>query len=93
MLLKSKDVNNEELFHRLSTMETANIALTSILKMKKKFVEIITPYIDEDIPETVQQKALLIKRHEKDLLSKISEISQEMSVNAPRLSKALNEIR
>lgn len=91
--MRSKVENNEELYHRLSTMETANIALTSILKMKKKFVEIITPYIDEEIPETVQQKALMIKKHEKDLLTKINEISQEISTNAPRLSKALNEIR
>ena len=91
--MRSKVENNEELYHRLATMETANIALTSILKMKKKFVEIITPYIDEDVPETVQQKALMIKKHEKDLLTKINEISQEISTNAPRLSKALNEIR
>ena len=83
----------EDLIHRLTTMETSNIALTSIIKTKTKFIGIITPYVDEDIPETVQQKAMELKKLEKALLAKINEISEEISVNAPRLSKAMNELR
>ena len=75
-------------------MERANIALTSIIKCKSKYNQLIKTILTE-VPVSVSEQLESIKGLEKKCLEKIKLINSELKENkrAPRLSKAIDSLK